>query len=344
MVDVLLVTHNSRALLERCLVSVFAHTPAELFSLLVIDNASGDDTPQFLSECRSRYSSQHFSTYRTDENLGFCRAANLAASKTSAERIVFLDDDCEVSSNWLEQLLSHLSDTTIGLVSPKLMYPNGMIFSAGFYSQAMHCIGRGELDLGQHSVVRECEAMPGPCWLLRREIFERIGGFDEQFYPCQFEDIDYCIRLTNAGLTIICDGRATAIHHHCQRVGGALVKNRERFFAKWAEHFSLQSQQLPLDIHSYIRHGLAALERGDGLQASRFLMQAKEIVPSLVSPYLLGRSYEYSGRIEEACHEYRTALALYHPDSWIDRREQFTHLKKFLNTHSEFAKEKYRGD
>ncbi len=232
MTDIVIVTYNAKDKLAMCLRSIAKHTKETPYRLILVDNNSQDGTAEFL---KKNYQGKAVLIFNK-KNLGFCGAANKALRMSTSRWIALLDDDVTVTQDWLSRLLRHLkSSKKVGIVGCKIVFPNGRIGSSGFKLNPYGMIANNEIDRGQRDYVRETDALIGPCWVIRRELLQKAGYFDEQFFPSQFEDIDYCIRIRLAGYKIIYDGIVTVIHHHLYRSGTAndLSENRKRFIRKW---------------------------------------------------------------------------------------------------------------
>ena len=231
-IDILVVTYNAKKALARCLVSVFRFTKDFSYRLTVVDNASIDGTSEYLR----RYFSSAIRVIRSKKNLGFCGGANLAIRRTELPWIVFLDDDAEVTPGWLKRFygVAHKKPDT-GMVGGRVVFPDGRMFSAEYHIVPFGSAGRGERDRGQFNYVRETDALPGPCWLMPRSVVRKVGGFDERFFPSQYEDIDYCLRVRLAGYKIYYHGGVRIVHSHLFRSGTRRVArdNETKFYRKW---------------------------------------------------------------------------------------------------------------
>jgi len=231
MIDIIIVTYNAKDALQRCIRSLYRHTDQSRFSLTIVDNHSSDKTAHYLEKL-----GKSVKTITMHKNAGFSAGANAALRVTDNEFVALMDDDVEVTKGWLDTLYTHLEcDPRAGIAGCKIVFPNGRIASAEYLVKIFHPYGCNEIDKGQYSYVRACDALAGPCWLMRRSMIERIGYFDERFFPCQHEDIDYCLRARLAGYKIMYAGDAHVIHHHLYRNGGQrqFLDNRRKFIRKW---------------------------------------------------------------------------------------------------------------
>jgi GT2 family glycosyltransferase len=165
-------------------------------------------------------------------NLGFAGGCNLAVTRTEGEIVVLINPDLQPRPGFLQALLAPLSDSTIGVVGAKLLYPDGMtIQHAGGQIQqpvllAQHD-GYGTNDQGQHETPREVEFVTGAALAIRRATWNEVGGMDTSFYPAYYEDVDLCWRVRQRGLRVWYEPTAVALHQEAAGVGkGSAVYHR----------------------------------------------------------------------------------------------------------------------
>lgn len=232
MIDIIVVTRNAKEKLKACLSSIKKYTTTVPYKLTVINNNSSDGTKAFLD----RYHEWKLRIFHSRKNLGFSGAANIALKKTQSNFIALLDDDVRVTKNWLEGLYGEIKKSpSVGIVGPKVVYPDKKIFSAGIFiwKHIIFNIGSGYPDRGERDYVGPVDGLNGACWLIRRKLIGKVGYFDKRFFPCQWEDVDYCIRTRLAGYKIIYNGKVTVVHHSLLRTLGR--NNRIKFIKKWPD-------------------------------------------------------------------------------------------------------------
>ncbi|OGW82610.1 MAG: hypothetical protein A2Z83_05870 [Omnitrophica bacterium GWA2_52_8] len=230
--DIIIVTYNARQILTKCLLSVRRHTRGLPCQVTVLDNASSDGTADHLE----KHFARDVRLIKSRRNLGFSGGANLALRRTDRPWVVLLDDDVKVTGGWLEKLYAVTKQQPgVGIVGGKVVFPGRRIFCAEYSILPFGSVGREEIDRGQRDYLKEVDALPGPCWLVPRHVINKVGGFDERFFPSQYEDIDYCLRVRQAGFKIFYHGGVKIIHHNLFRSGrpGAVDQNALRFFKKW---------------------------------------------------------------------------------------------------------------
>jgi GT2 family glycosyltransferase len=199
-VAVVVPSWNSARLLPDCLGSLREQgMPLEL---MVVDNGSNDGSVAYLE----REGVPHLAL---PENLGFARAMNLGAARVQAETVLALNADTVVEPGAVQTLLEALqADPSLGGVQPRILQTqagadldSARLYSAG---QALTRDGRafelgaGEGQSRQHLAGREVFGVCGAACLLRRELFERLGGYDERYFSF-YEDVDLNVRARIAG-------------------------------------------------------------------------------------------------------------------------------------------------
>lgn len=201
-VSLIVVNWNGSACIGDCLTSLLAlDYPA--FSVSVVDNASTDNSPDFV---RERF--PQVELIRSPHNLGYGGGANLALRACRADVAVVLNTDIIVPSDWLAQLIAPMvEDPNIGIAGCKLYYPEGRsIQHAGGYITAPQAwpghYGLNAEDQGQHDTIRDVDYVIGAALAVRRSVLEQIGLFDEGYF-LYYEDVDLCLRARRAGYRVV---------------------------------------------------------------------------------------------------------------------------------------------
>lgn len=222
---IVLLNWNGKYWLERFLPSLLQCTPLEGAEFIVADNASGDDSLQFLS--------QHYPTVRQitlEQNYGFAQGYNKALEQVEAEYFVLLNTDVQVTPGWLSPLIDYLeTHPQVAALQPKVRsYHNPQYFeyagAAGGFMDAYgypYCRGRildtVEKDNGQYDSPIPIFWATGACMVIRSSVFRKLGGFDPSFFA-HMEEIDLCWRIHKSGMNIYCLPNSTVYH-----VGGGTL-------------------------------------------------------------------------------------------------------------------------
>lgn len=232
-VSIVIVSWNAGELLSRCVESIErSHTKAR-FEIVVVDNASDDQSLAHLKKNPSAHSllaNQQLRIIQNQENFGFGRANNQAFAVTQSPFVLLLNPDAEVESDTIDKLLRTIqSDVHIGACGPRILSPDGSLQTSVYFSppKAWHTFLwqlklylalpsrlRGELLLGRHWAhdhKRDVPMLIGAALLVRRDLIDRIGGFDEQF-EMYSEDHEWCWRMRRSGWRVVFDPSAIVIH------------------------------------------------------------------------------------------------------------------------------------
>jgi glycosyltransferase involved in cell wall biosynthesis len=216
-VSIIVPTRDGR-LLPRCIDSVCGLTQYPNFEVVVIDNASRSrPTLEYL-----RGNEHRISVIRDERPFSHSALNNNAVAKTTGEVVCLLNDDTEViSGSWLTEMVSQLQQPGVGAVGAKLYYGDGRVQHAGVilgvYGIAAH--GHRNFDrlatghFGHLQLAHGVSAVTAACAVIRRNAWEQIGGFDEANLPNVLNDVDLCLRLSEAGWKIVWTPYAELFHH-----------------------------------------------------------------------------------------------------------------------------------
>jgi GT2 family glycosyltransferase len=210
--SVIVVTYNHRWHIEQCLRALLPTLGPE-DQVTVVDNASSDGT--------AAYVARTFPTVElvaNTDNRGFGAACNQAAQRAEGEYLAFLNPDAEPLAGWLDTLLGALESAPgAGLATPKLLLRRrpGVIDTFGHdvhISGIATCRGWGE-PAAAHPSVEQVAAVSGACFVIRRDLFAQLGGFDERLF-LYYEDDDLSLRARFAGYTCVAVPTAHVLHDH----------------------------------------------------------------------------------------------------------------------------------
>jgi len=221
--SIIIVTYNSRADIERCLGSVTgAHAPAVPHEILVVDNASSDDT---LSVVRSQFPGVR--TMTSGGNGGFARGNNIGIRNTAGELILLLNPDTVVAAGAIDRLVATLdADPGAAIVGPRLVGADGhaelsfgrMISPVAELRQKLLVTGNDRQWPLIASMVERMtqraqvvEWVSGACLLARRRDVEAAGLLDERFFMYT-EDVDLCASVRALGRTVLFEPAAVVVH------------------------------------------------------------------------------------------------------------------------------------
>ncbi|MDO9152752.1 MAG: glycosyltransferase family 2 protein [Paludibacter sp.] len=230
-VSIVILNWNGEKYLQQFLPVLIDNTQLTDVEIVVADNGSTDNSIQWIES--------NFPSVRTipfDKNYGFAAGYNKALSQIDAEYYVLLNSDVEVSANWLEPLIDYMNQhKEVAACQPKILsFTNrnqfehagaagGFIDKYGFPFCRGRVFGEVELDKGQHNNTIDIFWATGACFMIRSEIFKKVGGLDDAFFA-HMEEIDLCWRLKNRGYRIVCIPKSAVYH-----VGGGTLNTEHPY-------------------------------------------------------------------------------------------------------------------
>lgn len=284
--SIIIPTRDKLEYLRPCLESIFSSELAGDVEILIVDNNSEDPaTKAYLDEISGR---DNCRVLVWNEPFNYSAINNFAVQQAQSRLLCFLNNDIEISqADWLSQQLPLAERSDVGAVGCVLLYPDSSIQHAGIaldeLAIARH-IGHGEAKdyLSQQGIeqVYAVDAATAACLFMRRELFLRLGGFNEQNLAVAFNDVDLCLRISDKGLPILLNPGVALVHHESvSRKSDVLPANRGRaqeeyryMLARWqhrlaGRHFT---QGLP--------DNLLSAKAGDGQALSELIDNASQVL------------------------------------------------------------------
>jgi GT2 family glycosyltransferase len=203
-------------LLARCLDSLTSKTSYAPYEIVVVDNDSqSEEACAYFSHFKHRL-------LRYSGPFNFSAINNFAVEQTDSPWLLFLNNDTEViEGDWLTMMAEHVQRPEVGAVGPRLLYPDNTVQHAGIVvgvgGIAEHAFRGLPAEAPgvcrQLQTTRNYSAVTGACLLTRREVFDEVGGFDEERLPVTFSDVDLCLKMRRAGYRVIYTPFAQLYHH-----------------------------------------------------------------------------------------------------------------------------------
>jgi GT2 family glycosyltransferase len=217
-VSIVIPFRDQPELLRNCLRSLRAGTYRR-FEVILVDNGSTElRTRRFLARVANR---PRVRIVYAPGPFNFSRLCNAGAAAAVDDHLLFLNNDTEVlARGWLEHLLRLTADPRVGVAGATLLYPDRTIQHAGLFPRAdglwVHSYrGRPAADPGEASELRSPRSVPAvtaACLLIRRELFDNLGGFNEAL-PLAYNDVDLCSRVRGRGLLVVVSPHARLFHY-----------------------------------------------------------------------------------------------------------------------------------
>lgn len=190
------------------------HLPVEVI-VVVNPNDTGASTSTWLHA-----NTRGVCIVEPGRNLGFGGGCDAGIATARAEVIALVNPDLEVTQGWLDPLVAALDDPAVAIAAPPLLNPDGSIQEAGqviFADGGTDPIGGPRLLGDDRAAVwfsRDVDYASAACWVMRRDTYHALGGFDPAYHPAYFEDADLAMRAQQAGLVVRLVIDRPVIHHH----------------------------------------------------------------------------------------------------------------------------------
>lgn len=240
-VSIVIPIHNQLELTLGCLESLVRHAGKTTFEVIIIDDTSAAHVPRALGLVGG------LRLFSNETNQGFVLNCNRGAAEARGRYVLFLNNDIEVSSGWLESMIEVFAlRPNAGAVGAKLIYPDGRLQEAGGiigHDGTGWNYGRSDdPDRPEYNYLRQVDYCSGACLLVPRQLFLDLGGFDERYKPAYYEDADLAFAIRAAGKEVYYQPAARIVHFEGVSSGTDVrtgvkryqVINREKFAMKWA--------------------------------------------------------------------------------------------------------------
>jgi N-acetylglucosaminyl-diphospho-decaprenol L-rhamnosyltransferase len=220
--SIILVNYNGTKFLDNCLNSIGQFVNLADSEVIIVDNFSTDNS---INQIKDIFPSAQIIC--SQNNLGFGKANNLAVNHSRGQHLLFLNTDTILTENTPQILSDYLTRSQdVGVVSPRITFRDGSYqLSCGklpnlvieFLDKIRYGLDQkwhhifGNLYDKQYSTVQEMGWLTGACLMIRRDVFEQLGGFDESFFM-YFEDKDICKRVNEAGWKVVYYPQTSLIH------------------------------------------------------------------------------------------------------------------------------------
>ncbi len=240
-VSIVIPVHNKFHVTYHCLLSLLLAPNRASFEVIIVDDGSADESTRIPELIKG------VQYVRNDEAAGFVRACNRGGGLARGDYIVMLNNDTEVTSIWLDELLwafEHFDN--VGLTGAKLLYPDGSLQEAGgivWNTGDPWNYGRNaNAHDPRFNYARQVDYLSGACIMLPTRLWNEIGGFSEDFAPAYFEDTDIAFKVRDKGYKTVYTPFAQVVHFEGISSGTSTASgmkrfqeiNRPKFKSRWA--------------------------------------------------------------------------------------------------------------
>ncbi len=257
LVSLIIPTRNGLQLIRRCVESVLKKTIYPYYEILIVDN--GSDDPATLQYFQELQSETRIRVIRDDRLFNYSALNNDAVKLARGELVGLLNSDIEaISQEWLSEMVSHALRPGVGAVGARLWYGNntlqhgGVVLGIGGVANHAHKhFARYQNGyFGRAHLIQSFCAVTAACLVIRKEIFEAVGGFNEML-PIALNDIDFCLRVREAGYRNIWTPYAELYHHESATRGFEDTPERQARFSKEVEYMQQRWGSLLLNDPAY---------------------------------------------------------------------------------------------
>ena len=302
--SIVIPSYGQHQMTADCLRAIFAHPPTVSFEVMVVDDAYEEPfDPEALGLAGVK-------VLRHERNQGFLRACNSAVASALGCRVLLLNNDTQVLAGAIDALW-HTFDRfpEVGAVGAKLLYPNGVLQEAGgiiWRDGSGWNWGRDE-DAGapRFDYVREADYCSAAALMVDKALWGQLGGFDERFAPCYYEDTDFCFSVRERGKRVLYQPAAQVIHfegasHGTDTSSGLKayqLSNQSAFVAKWGHQLANHAPNGVIARERVRSQGKGAhlvgggvcADTGSGFRIAAHISSATDIDPARLQSHIRSR-------------------------------------------------------
>jgi GT2 family glycosyltransferase len=218
LVSIIIPTRDRASLLQKCVESIFAKTDYENFEIVVIDNESSEaDALRYLEELRKN---QAIRVERINGPFNYSLLNNRGVDLARGSVIGLLNNDVEViNASWLSEMVSHALRPEVAIVGARLWYRDGTMQHGGVILGAGGIAGHAHAGIryehgyfARAHLTQNFSSVTAACAVMRRELYQKVGGLDADHLAVAFNDVDLCLRLRTAGYWIVWTPHAELYH------------------------------------------------------------------------------------------------------------------------------------
>jgi O-antigen biosynthesis protein len=243
LVSIIVPTKDMASLLSICADGILNGTEYPNLELIIVDHQSVEASTHDLFETLKKDS--RVSIVPFEGQFNYSKMNNYAVRFAKGSIIALLNNDIEITTpNWLMEMVSHVLRVEIGVVGAKLLYPDGRIQHAGVIMGKGGVAGhtyqfRNGKDLGyfgQAALTRSVSAVTGACLVVRKAVFDEVGGLNAEYLPVAFNDIDFCLKVQSKGYRNVWTPFAELLHHESVSRGAENTPEKQARFKQECDY------------------------------------------------------------------------------------------------------------
>jgi GT2 family glycosyltransferase len=221
-VSIIIPFRDQADVLKRCVQSLRQKTDFSEYEIVLVNNQSSESRTIDYLKSLEREHDPKIRMVEYDKAFNFADMNNEAAKTCNGEYLLFLNNDTEVLyRGWLSSLVEQIQRDEVGAVGAKLFYPNNtvqhggvILFGEGIATHAFKSFPRESSGYRNFlNVIRDYSAVTAACMITKRELFWKLGGFDAEHLPIAYNDVDYCLKVLEAGKLVVYTPYASLYHY-----------------------------------------------------------------------------------------------------------------------------------
>jgi len=243
-ISIIIPAKDNIQILRRCIESILYKTSYENFEVVVVDSGSSEPAVVKYYEYLSKDS--RFQIINYDAPFNYSAVNNLGVRYANGDAFLFLNNNTEIlNSDWLEEMVGWIEQKEIGVVGAKLLNPDGTIQHAGLVIGLQGFVGHifagapegyWGMPFGGSEWCRNYLAVTGDCMMVRREVFEKVRGFNESFTLCG-SDVELCLRVRENGYRVVYTPYVRLTHLEATMRGEVIPQQDFKLSYKYYEPF-----------------------------------------------------------------------------------------------------------
>jgi GT2 family glycosyltransferase len=257
-VSLVIPTRNGLQLIRACIGSILKKTTYPNYEILIVDNGSDDlGTLRYFNELQAE---GRVRVLRDDRPFNYAALNNAAVKSARGDMVGLLNNDLQViSPEWLSEMVSIALQPGVGAVGARLWYPNETLQHGGIIIGLCGVAGHSHKYLPRHQdgyfsrarVAQSLSAVSAACLVIRKKIYEQLGGLDELNLQVAFNDVDFCLRVREAGYRNVWTPYAELYHYESATRGYENTPERRARIAKEAQYMKGRWGNLLLNDPAY---------------------------------------------------------------------------------------------
>lgn len=297
-VSIIIPTFNNPYKLKDCLEAIKKNTQYKNYEVILVDNNS------FNKKSLEIIKKSGHRVIKYSYKFNYSKINNFAANYAQGEYLLFLNNDTIPTRNWLNPLLSECQKEDVGIVGSKLLYNDNTIQHAGMAFDVknlrfFHPYQYQSVIIKEVSYIKEVPAVTGACLMIKRRLFEQVGGFDEDYWQ-ESQDVDLCFKIRKLGFKVIYTPYSVVYHQEGATRGLAsedvLLYDSLRLRKKWLYNYLILNSVNKINNTPNKILLIKLLNMGDVIIVTSIIEAIRKKYPQ--SEIVFATSYQYKDIIE----------------------------------------------